>query len=758
MSSNELSHLSRQQLESELIALRRREKLFSATEHFLHTGHYVWCFRSGKLLSCTQEYANLFNLSIEETLQRHKTWEAFWSYIHPDDQNYYRGQLDLRAENRELDVKYRIVLPDGEIKSVHEYSVVTNDDEKTGLLSYGMVQDISSQVRYAIDLEYREELSRQAESITDIGHFIFDEKNEKYLYVSEGFSRIHGVSTEKYLASKTSVEDDLSDIHAEDRLRVKEEYRHYVEFGGECAIEYRLIRDDGVVRWIREIGKAYKTSNGRVTQTIGVLQDITDTIDRERELLFKNAMAAQAESIADIGYFLFDKIKNKHLYLSPGLAKILEMDIETCQEKIVTNQDFYELIHIDDRDHVKRSNAENFSGSGQWELEYRLEVNHQIKWIREFGLAYQRGVDQIEQTIGILQDISSQKRIEEELLFKDLMANQAESITKIGHYIYDEILETYIYASQGLAKLHGLTVDELIGGGYNHIKDLELIHEDDRENVARVYDEFMINPVAWQVEYRMARSDGVLRWIREVGKIHVMNGGIAEQTIGVMQDITESKLAQEELIKTRDTLEQQVVERTRELGNTVKQLREEIQEREKVSAELDFLANHDALTGLPSLRLCKDRLDRSLADSRRNQQMSAVMFLDLDGFKQVNDSYGHDYGDQVLQETAKRIQAELRETDTVARIGGDEFVIILSRVTDAEVIHRIANSLVERISSPIIIEEKNIVTGASIGIAIYPEDGSTSEELIRQADKAMYLVKHSGKNNFSFSQPDRNRH
>jgi diguanylate cyclase (GGDEF)-like protein len=186
------------------------------------------------------------------------------------------------------------------------------------------------------------------------------------------------------------------------------------------------------------------------------------------------------------------------------------------------------------------------------------------------------------------------------------------------------------------------------------------------------------------------------------------------------------------------------------LANTVQQLQVEIEEREKIAAELDFLANHDALTGLPSLRLCKDRLDQSLAEARRNRQTSAVMFLDLDEFKEINDQYGHEFGDLVLKATADRIREEVRETDTVARIGGDEFVIILSSLPEDNIAERIAANVIEQIARPIEIKNTEVTVSASIGISLYPENGITAEELIRSADKAMYRVKHEGKNSFGF--------
>ena len=126
------------------------------------------------------------------------------------------------------------------------------------------------------------------------------------------------------------------------------------------------------------------------------------------------------------------------------------------------------------------------------------------------------------------------------------------------------------------------------------------------------------------------------------------------------------------------------------------------------------------------------------------------MFLDLDGFKQINDRYGHEFGDRVLRETAGRITAEIRETDTVARIGGDEFVIILSSLPENNIANRIARSLVESIARPIDVDSVEIAVSASIGISLYPENGVTAEELIRSADKAMYRIKRAGKNSFGF--------
>jgi diguanylate cyclase (GGDEF)-like protein len=135
--------------------------------------------------------------------------------------------------------------------------------------------------------------------------------------------------------------------------------------------------------------------------------------------------------------------------------------------------------------------------------------------------------------------------------------------------------------------------------------------------------------------------------------------------------------------------------------------------------------------------------------------MAVIMFLDLDGFKSINDDYGHEYGDSVLKTTAGRIQAEIRETDTVARIGGDEFLVILPGIPDLSIVERIARNLIQQVSQPIVIDGYEIAVGASIGISIYPDDASDAEELIRIADKAMYVIKGDGKNSFGFARASR---
>ena len=750
----ELSGLSRDELQTSLERLMRRLTLYDATERVAKIGHCEWSRVRGRLESCSEEYANLFNMSVEETLAAHSTLEKALQLIHPEDREHYRRATHAMEKTNTLEVEFRILLKDGCTRHIREYAVSILDADGVDTGSFGFMQDISPQVRYERDLENRDELARQSEKITDIGHFIYDEENECYLYLSEGCARIQGDTVDFYMGNVNSFDEDLSDVISEDRQRLAEEYRHYLANGNNLTIEYRIRRADGAIRWVRELARAKTMKNGRVSQTLGVMQDITERVQREQELTFKDAMTRQAEAITDIGYFMYDHVANRHQFVSQGQANLVGMEVEEFYTRIQSDEDYLALIYSQDRERIRQVYYGVSSEQDGWQVEYRIKRSDgELRWVREIGKIHKRTGKRVEQTIGVVQDVTEQKKIEQELMYKDALANQAEAITDIGHFVYDEIRQKYLFASPGLARIFGAHVDDLVLRNLGGENGIGLVHPDDSGMVQKIYDRFMAEGTEWQIEYRLKRPDGEIRWIREMGKAHMISHGIPEQSIGVLQDITAQKNAEQEIISARDTLEQQVVERTRELANTVKQLQIEIEEREKITAELHFLANHDALTGLPSLRLCKDRLNQSLAEARRKHQASAVMFLDLDGFKEINDRYGHEFGDSVLRESAARITAEIRETDTVARIGGDEFVIILSSLPEKSIANRIAESLVATIAQPVCVDAVEVAISASIGISLYPDHGVTAEELIRSADKAMYRVKRDGKNNFGFVNP-----
>lgn len=201
--------------------------------------------------------------------------------------------------------------------------------------------------------------------------------------------------------------------------------------------------------------------------------------------------------------------------------------------------------------------------------------------------------------------------------------------------------------------------------------------------------------------------------------------------------------AQDYLVKgqiDRSTLERSIryaIERNR--------LLEQLEESKRLQRHLAY---HDALTILPNRHLLHDRLQQALAQSKRSGKLAALLFLDLDGFKRINDTLGHGIGDLLLKSVAKRLKTTVRQVDTVARLGGDEFTIVLLEINHAQDAKDVAQKILKVISQPYKIEEHELFVTASVGISIYPDDGSDIESLIRKADIAMYRAKGQGKNNY----------
>lgn len=181
-------------------------------------------------------------------------------------------------------------------------------------------------------------------------------------------------------------------------------------------------------------------------------------------------------------------------------------------------------------------------------------------------------------------------------------------------------------------------------------------------------------------------------------------------------------------------LEQKVQERTAELSNA--------------NQHLQFLATHDNLTGLPNRVLFFDRLEQAIKKSRRQKRRFALFFIDLDDFKRINDSFGHTVGDQVLQTVAGVLDHAVRDSDTVARLAGDEFIIILDDVRDISDIEAIARKIIEAVSQPIDVPHETVIMTVSIGISLFPEHGEDAENLLRKADAAMYRVKNGAQNGY----------
>jgi diguanylate cyclase (GGDEF)-like protein len=204
-----------------------------------------------------------------------------------------------------------------------------------------------------------------------------------------------------------------------------------------------------------------------------------------------------------------------------------------------------------------------------------------------------------------------------------------------------------------------------------------------------------------------------------------------------------------------DSLERRVKERTAKLVEANEQLQREIVHRQQSEAQIQFLAHHDALTGLGNRFLVREQLGEALARVRTLRESLAVLFIDLDGFKSVNDTLGHSLGDELLKCIARRLRDTLRETDNIARLGGDEFAILQLSDEQPKAATALARRLVEMINEPCVIDGHQIVVGASIGIAVATaDDNADPEQLLKNADLAMYRAKADGRGTYRFFEPE----
>lgn len=300
--------------------------------------------------------------------------------------------------------------------------------------------------------------------------------------------------------------------------------------------------------------------------------------------------------------------------------------------------------------------------------------------------------------------------------------------------VIDDGIISYVNQA-GMRLLKAADEDEVVGkplSAFLHPDYQEILDGD----IAELADENMLIPLRLR-DLSQNNIDG------ELG-LTVLENGTKTRCMIEIRDITAHIRAVTALRHSIETLEQRVDERTREL-------QDEVTERRRAEKMLRHVATHDGLTDLPNRSLMMDRLDTAIQRAHRYGKKCAVMFIDLDGFKPINDDLGHDMGDLLLREVANRLERSIRETDTAARFGGDEFVLILTDINKTEDATPVAKKVLETLGKPVDLDGNDASIGASIGIAMYPDHGLSAEDLLKQADIAMYTVKESGKNAYGIA-------
>jgi len=354
--------------------------------------------------------------------------------------------------------------------------------------------------------------------------------------------------------------------------------------------------------------------------------------------------------------------------------------------------------------------------------------------------------DTAEGSIWILDDIDEQKRAqaalgaavrEKQLLFDSAMVGivflRDRRLTRCNHH-FEQML--------------GYEPGELVGSPSRRWYASDAAWE---EVGRRCYPQLAAGH-SYEGELELCRKDGT-PVICEVRSKSIDPADPSQGSIWITMDITERKQAQAVLASAHEDLERQVQDRTRELRETVDNLHREINDRKADQERIYWLAHYDALTGLPNRTLLAERAQEAIRVAQEGNTPLALIFLDLDHFKHVNDSLGHRVGDTLLVEIAKRLRAVVRDKDTVSRLGGDEFILLLPGA-NAHGAARVAGKLQEASRQPYQIDHHELTMAPSMGIALFPQDGTDFDTLTQSADVAMYRAKLDGRNTFKFFTPE----
>ena len=535
-----------------------------------------------------------------------------------------------------------------------------------------------------------------AQRMAHIGSWSYDHWSRRITWSEEMF-RIYARDPE--LGAPSDPRELKALTHPQDWPRLRSAMREAIEHGAGYQLEFRVLQPDGSLRQVEATAHASRGDSGKVVALTGTVQDISER-KRAEQALHESEM--RFRSLTDMSSDFYWESDAEHRLTQRASADRSSSTVSVFQQGAQIGQRRWEIPYLSPDEagwQAHRAVLDAHLPFRHFELS-RLGMDGTERYISISGDPMFDESGAFKGYRGVGTDITERNRSERALregaAKLRLFTDNVPAIT----VSWDENLQCR-FANKAFAAVFGLAVEEVIG---KHLRELY------GEEVYREVEGYFVqalqgHPVTYQRTHKQA--NGELRYLEVKLLPQIGDQGKVLGCYAVTTDITEHKLAQERIQR---------------------------------------VAHHDSLTGLPNRMLFNDRLNQAISLAKRDSRQFALFYLDLDKFKAVNDTLGHTAGDELLQLVAARIRREVRESDTVARVGGDEFTIILFGIARREEAETVARKIIAALVAPFQLDSQtqSVDIGTSIGIALYPSDAQDADALIKAADAAMYGAKQVG--------------
>jgi diguanylate cyclase (GGDEF)-like protein/PAS domain S-box-containing protein len=443
------------------------------------------------------------------------------------------------------------------------------------------------------------------------------------------------------------------------------------------------------------------------------MTDITEQKQIEEALQKSKLLVGQAEIMGNIGHFCWDLVEDKLISCSDQYAKIFDMTVSEALDCFISTSAVIELIHPDDIETFKQSKYLYNGRLKACDVEYRITTRsgnkRHLLSRRQYsydddGLPLLSSGTTLDITTEKNKEIALKQATEAALEANNALVFQQRALDEHAIVSITDLNGNITYVNDRFCAISGYDRAELIGMNHRLVKSDE--HPD-----AVFIDmwETISSGQTWHGEIKNTNKFNKHYWVQATIVPTLNDEGKPFQYVGIRTEITERKQAEKNLKR---------------------------------------MAHFDLLTELPNRALLSDRLSDAMMQSQRSNQSLAVAYLDLDGFKEINDAHGHHVGDELLITVSQRMKSSLGKNDTLARVGGDEFIAVIVNLDNRSDKKPALERLLKAASDPVLVDDSIMHISTSIGVTLYPQDGSDAEQLIRHADQAMYVAKQAGKNRY----------